>query len=118
MFAFFCIHTGDSILKGRLCRVVDDLVGSFLVTAYTLHEGRLVVFQFDTIERHCIVRCMIGYKEWILSILHISDIVLIFYILHDSDFYLFAIFYDCSHFISSQSVFLIVEYKFSLFLDE
>ena len=86
MFAFFCIHTGDSVLECWLSRVVDDLVCRFLVTAYTLHEGRLVVFQLDTVERHSIVRCVIGYKEWILSILCISDIILIFYILHDRDF--------------------------------
>ena len=47
MFAFFCIHTGDSILECRLSRVVDDLVCRFFVTANTLHEGRLVVFQQD-----------------------------------------------------------------------
>ena len=86
MFAFFCIHTGDSILECRLSRVVDDLVCRFFVTANTLHEGRLVVFQLDTVERHCIVRSVIGNKEWILSILCISDMILIFYILHDSDF--------------------------------
>ena len=71
MFALVGVHTSHSILEGRLCWVVDDLVGRLVVTTDSFHEGFLVVRELDTVEWHRVMRCVIRFEKWIYSILDV-----------------------------------------------
>ena len=69
MLAFRGVHMDDGILESGCRRVVDNLVDFLIVAAYTFHESLLVVGCPDTVERHRVVRCVIGNEKGIYMLL-------------------------------------------------
>ena len=72
MLALAQVHSGESILKGGFLGVVDELVDSLIVTAYTLHERLFIVFGLYSIKRNSVVRGVIRQEKGIfLSFVYI-----------------------------------------------
>ena len=70
VFALIGINSCNGILKGWFCRIVYNLVCSLVITADSLHECWLIIFETDSFEWYCIVRCIVRHEEWVGSILY------------------------------------------------
>ena len=69
MLAFRSVHADDGILEGGCLWVVDNLVDFLVVAADAFHEGLLIVGCLDAIERHRVVRRVIGDEKGIYMLL-------------------------------------------------
>ena len=74
--ALVLLGIDDGVVERRLLRVVDGLLYLLIVAADALHEGLLVVFQADTVERHRVVRCVIRFQKRILVLTHTNVLFL------------------------------------------
>ena len=68
--ALILLRINNGVVEGGLLGVVDDFLYLLVIPADALHEGLLIIFHTDTVKGHRIVRCVVRFKKWILTIAH------------------------------------------------
>ena len=69
MLVFILIDPGNSVVKRRSLRVVDDDICRFLFPSDSFHERFFEIFVLEVIERKCLVWGVVWGKKWVDSLL-------------------------------------------------
>ena len=67
MFSLISIYTCNRIFKRWFRGIIDNFIGRFIIAFDTFHKGFFIVFNLDSTERHCVVRCSVRFKKWVCA---------------------------------------------------